>query len=66
MAKKMRLDEYLVSHAMAEDLAQARAYVQIRKDIGDQLNISRMQRHKDYIDKINSRFNTTIDFDSKK
>lgn len=41
--------------------AQARAYVQIRKDIGDQLNISRMQRHKDYIDGFMRAFEAKMD-----
>lgn len=40
---------------------QARAYVQIRKDIGDQLNISRMQRHKDYIDGFMKAFEAKMD-----
>lgn len=30
--------------------AQALSYVQTRKDVGNQLNISRMERHKEYMD----------------
>ena len=43
------------------DAAQARAYVQIRKEIGDQLNISRMQRHKDYINGFMRAFEEKMD-----
>ena len=40
---------------------QARSYVQIRKDIGDQLNISRMERHQDYIDGFMRAFEAKMD-----
>ncbi|MBQ8538347.1 MAG: LCP family protein [Ruminococcus sp.] len=39
---------------------QALAYVQTRKDISDQMNISRMDRHKEYMENFVSAFNAKV------
>lgn len=40
---------------------QARAYVQTRKDVGDQLNITRMQRHREYMNGFMEALSAKID-----
>ncbi len=39
---------------------QALAYVQTRKDVSDQMNISRMERHKEYMENFVGAFNTKV------
>ncbi|MBR2715063.1 MAG: LCP family protein [Ruminococcus sp.] len=39
---------------------QALSYVQTRKDVGNQMNISRMDRHKEYMDGFVSAFNAKV------
>jgi len=43
------VDPSIAMGEMVLNAAQARTYVQIRKDVGNQLNLSRMERHKDYM-----------------
>jgi len=43
---------------------QALAYVHTRKDVGNQMNISRMDRHKEYMENFVSAFNTKLSEDS--
>lgn len=39
---------------------QALSYVQTRKDVSDQLNISRMERHKDYMENFVTAFSSKV------
>ncbi|MDO4749165.1 MAG: LCP family protein [Eubacteriales bacterium] len=39
---------------------QALTYVQTRKDVGSQMNISRMERHKEYMQNFVTAFNTKV------
>lgn len=39
---------------------QALAYVQTRKDVGDQMNLSRMDRHKEYMENFVTSFNKKV------
>ncbi len=43
---------------------QALAYVHTRKDVGNQMNISRMDRHKEYMENFVAAFNTKLSEDS--
>ncbi len=42
---------------------QALSYVRIRKDIGDQLNVSRMERHKEYMNNFFEAFKSKLEDD---
>ena len=43
---------------------QALAYVHTRKDVGNQMNISRMDRHKEYMESFVKAFNNKLNEDS--
>lgn len=57
------VDPSITMGEMVLNAAQARTYVQIRKDVGNQLNLSRMQRHRDYMEGFMEALTAKVDQD---
>lgn len=59
-----QIDPTITKGEMVLKGEQALSYVRIRKDVGDQLNISRMDRHKEYMNSFFEAFKTKADKNS--
>ena len=55
------VDETLATGLVTLNREQALNYVRTRKDVGNQLNLSRMERHKEYLQGLSAALNSKLD-----